>query len=161
MSNNIDKNNETRCINIKIVPSIKYNIQDLHLPTKKSEQAAAYDLFLPSEVYLEPNEHWKIVGLGFHTEFCKGFEAVIFERSSIITNMKLRVFHGTIDSDYRGEWKLVISNIDTKPKLLPKHFRIAQVKFQPTWDQNYTIVNNLSQLTHTQRGEGGFGSTNV
>lgn len=134
---------------------------DLQLPEKSSLGAAAYDLRLPEDLFLDPMERWKSVPLGFHTEFPAGFEAFIVERSSIATEKNVQVFHGTIDSDFRGEWKLRVTNMNPCKIFFPKHSKIAQVKFYPVLKHCYHVCSNTSELEPSERANGGFGSTGL
>ena len=141
------------------------------IPFKKHTEDACYDLVATS-VNIE--ENYIVYGLGFKTEIPPGWEAVIRPRSSI-RDMALVLCNSpaTIDSNYRGEWKLcfkiVIPNILTamedqdeegKSSLNLEVYevgeRIAQVTLkrveEVTWEEG-TVTDN------TERGDGGFGST--
>lgn len=135
------------------------------MPKKATEDAVCYDVFA-SEI--ENNEIGKYtVRLGFSTEIPKGWKGVIVPRSSQSkTFLTMLNSPGQVDSDYRGEWMIKLTNI---PKL--NHYeddfcltqipfkvgdRVAQIYFEEVTDVEFEQVEELSD---TERGEGGFGST--
>jgi len=136
-------------------------MSDLKVPDRGTKEAAGYDLILPDTIQLGPLEKRKWVPLGFHTEFPAVFEAFIVQRSSVYSKYGIEVFQGTIDSDYRGEWKLCLSNLDNAVKILSAGTKIAQVKFYPVLRQNYRLVPAVEQLLPSSRGTGGIGSTGL
>jgi dUTP pyrophosphatase len=128
------------------------------LPYKGSLNAACYDVYAHSIKVERPNKI--VVGLGFSTEIPPGFKGVIVPRSSIAkTNWFLANSIGVIDSDYRGEWMMVLKTLESVVyDALPFAIndRCAQIYFEKVNDVEFEEVD---ELTDTIRGEGGFGST--
>jgi dUTP pyrophosphatase len=128
------------------------------LPYKGSLNAACYDVYAHSVKVQRPNKI--VVGLGFSTEIPPGFKGVIVPRSSIAkTNWFLANSIGVIDSDYRGEWMMVLKTLESVVyDALPFAIndRCAQIYFEKVNDVEFEEVD---ELTDTIRGEGGFGST--
>lgn len=135
---------------------------ELKLPQKATEGAAGYDIFLPRDELLDPEQE-KMIGIGWHMSFDPQWRAEIKSRSSSRTKLKLSIFEGLIDSDYLGEVKLVVKNMDQKPIFLRKGMRIAQFIFtkNPSNEQ-FVQVQDFSALLldrNKKMGKSGFGST--
>ena len=133
------------------------------MPKKNSEQAAAFDLYIPEGIQPErvPIYRGQVfsIPLGFSTEIPEGYYGQIQIRSSlgkkglIIPNAP-----GIVDSDYRGEWKMMLWNLLSEPYVLIGGDRVAQVIFLPCPNFTWKEVEP-EKLTKTRRGYGGFGST--
>jgi dUTP pyrophosphatase len=144
---------------------IKFNKMqsDVKLPIKGSSHAACFDVYAHSITYNEKDPRKRIVGLGFATEIPKGYRGVIVPRSNLskhywILNNSI----GIIDSDYRGEWKAVFTNITDNAWLYPFPYeigeRIAQIYFEEILDIEFEETDDLEE---SDRGTGGFGSTGI
>jgi dUTP pyrophosphatase len=142
--------------------SLRINFKKLNeqakLPTKGSLHAACFDVYAASVKVERPNK--MIVGLGFSTEIPKGYKGIIVPRSGISKhNWVLANSIGVIDADYRGEWMAVFrclgDMIDT-PLPFGVGDRCAQIYFEKILDVTFIETEELS---NTERGEGGFGST--
>lgn len=102
-----------------------------------------------------------IVPTGIYLEIPNGYECQVRSRSGLAANQGVTVLNapGTIDSDYRGEVKVILINMSDEPFQINDGDRIAQLVFQKVehveWDDTYKTV------TTTQRGAGGFGSTGI
>lgn len=115
------------------------------------------DIYLQEDVTLNPEEPTKIK-LGFATEIPSGHIAMLVPRSSAgaIHGIHLRNTVGVIDEDYRGEW-IAWTTIDgNEPKTFHRGERLFQALLVPITKSRVTVVKQLSE---TERGEGGFGST--
>lgn len=142
--------------------SLKINFKKLNehakLPTKGSLDAACFDVYAASIKIERPNK--MIVGLGFATEIPKGYKGILVPRSSISkTNWVLANSIGVIDADYRGEWMAIfkcLGEMVYEPLPFGVDDRCAQIYFEKILDAEFIEVEELSD---TQRGEGGFGST--
>ena len=141
-------------------PKIRFNKKDSQskLPVKGSLDAACYDVFAHSIIFERPDK--MIVGLGFSTEIPSGYKGVIAPRSSISkTNWILCNSIGIIDADYRGEWKMVFKCLG---EMIYQHLpfgvgeRCGQMYIEPV--QGF-YMEEVDELSETERGEGGFGST--
>ncbi len=129
------------------------------LPTYGSAFAAGADLYacLDAPVTIEPGEIcW--VPTGIALEVPVGCAGLIYARSSMGTKRGLAPANkvGVVDSDYRGEIKVVLLNHSKQPQILAPGERIAQFVITPVLTPVYEEVQDL---TDTDRGVGGFGST--
>lgn len=130
------------------------------LPQYSSEQAAGADLiaFIPEGICTILPRKRKLVSTGMYMEIPKGYEAQIRPRSGLALKHGITVLNspGTIDSDYRGEIKVILINTDDIPFIVNDGDRIAQIVITPIIKVTWNLV---AQLETTQRAEGGFGST--
>lgn len=136
-------------------------VQKLHsaliMPTKGSEQAGAFDIYMPEAgitVGLSPT----MVGLGFAAEVPAGYVALILPRSSTGAKFGVELNNtcGVIDSDYRGEWKVTVRTKDGQPYSWESGDRLFQFLLVPVLNVTLELVEELSD---TERGTGGFGSS--
>lgn len=129
------------------------------LPTYGSSEAAGADLYacLDEAVAIQPGEvFW--VPTGIALEVPKGCAGLIYARSSMGAKRGLAPANkvGVIDSDYRGEIRVVLLNHSKEPQTVAPGERIAQFVITPVLTPQYEEVETLSD---TDRGTGGFGST--
>lgn len=129
------------------------------LPTYGSCEAAGADLYacLEQAVTIEPGEiFW--VPTGIALEVPKGCAGLVYARSSMGAKRGLAPANkvGVIDSDYRGEIRVVLLNHSKQPQILEPGERVAQFVITPVLQPMYEEVE---ELTDTDRGAGGFGST--
>lgn len=128
------------------------------LPTQGSEFAAGMDLYTCEDVTLGPNEY-AMVGTGWQMEIPTGWFGAMYPRSGMSTKqgIVLRNTVGIIDSDYRGEVKIPLWNISDKEVKIEAGTRVAQLIIQPFFLGG--VPTEVTNLSDTERGEGGFGST--
>lgn len=128
------------------------------LPTKGSLDAACFDVYAASVKIERPNK--MIVGLGFATEIPKGYKGILAPRSGISkTDWILGSSIGIIDADYRGEWIAMfkcLGEMIYQPLPFGVGDRCAQIYFEKVLDAEFVETEELSS---TERGAGGFGST--
>ena len=129
------------------------------LPTYGSAEAAGADLYacLEEAVTIQPGEvYW--VPTGIALEVPKGCAGLVYARSSLGAKRGLAPANkvGVVDSDYRGEVKVVLLNHSKQPQTLEPGERVAQFVITPVLTPAYEEVE---ELTDTSRGAGGFGST--
>ena len=129
------------------------------LPTYGSAEAAGADLYacLDAPVTVAPGEiFW--VPTGIALEVPKGCAGLIYARSSMGTKRGLAPANkvGVIDSDYRGEVRVVLLNHSKQEQTIVPGERVAQLIITPVLTPAY---EEAEELTDTQRGVGGFGST--
>lgn len=129
------------------------------LPTYGSAEAAGADLYacLDETVTIQPGEiFW--VPTGIALEVPKGCAGLVYARSSMGAKRGLAPANkvGVIDSDYRGEIRVVLLNHSKQPQILEPGERVAQFIITPVLTPAYEEV---ADLTDTGRGAGGFGST--
>lgn len=135
------------------------NATDLNLPFYATEQSAGMDLAAAIEtpVIIGPSET-AIVPTGIAIALPAGYEAQIRPRSGLAAKSSITVTNapGTIDADYRGEIKVILTNLGKESFTIGRGMRIAQMVIaqyeQVTWDE-------VADLDETERGAGGFGST--
>lgn len=134
---------------------------DLPLPSYQSEHAAGLDLLaaLPAgaPLTLAPGAR-ALVPTGLALALPPGYEAQVRPRSGLAVKSGLTVLNspGTIDSDYRGEVKVLLINLGDTPVVLERGMRIAQMVVAPV--QRIALAE-IGSLEPTSRGSGGFGST--
>lgn len=141
-------------MNIKV----KKLYESVVLPEYKTSGAAAFDFESMIDIIINPNET-KIIPTGLAFEIPDGYELQVRPRSGLSAKTKLRVSNspGTIDSDYRGEVCIILDNISSQDSYtINKGERIAQGVISKVEKITFEEVENLSE---TERGEGGFGST--
>ena len=99
-----------------------------------------------------------IIGTGIYISLPKGYEAQIRSRSGLSAKNNVIVLNspGTIDADYRGEIKIILSNLSHRPFHIKKGDRIAQMIIAPYERVSWKDVDSLDK---TKRGSGGLGST--
>lgn len=128
-------------------------------PTRGSEHAAGYDMYadVKEDVQIKPQETVKI-GTGLAMEIPDGYFGAIFARSGLAAKEGLRPANcvGVCDSDYRGEYIVAIHNDSEETRTITAGERIAQLVVMPYLPVTF---DEVAELTDTNRGEGGFGST--
>ena len=191
MANNysidIDCNLNTNFTGIKLDLKIQRLTDTAKLPTKAHPEDACFDIYadIPNEEYkyrketsnlfggfsmFEVEEHGQGVAIkphqtvliptGFATEIPHGFWGAIFARSGLASKQGLRPAQGVpvIDESYRGQWMIPLYNQSNEVQIIHHGDRICQFMLLPYFDTTITEVDNLSE---TDRGEGGFGSSGV
>jgi dUTP pyrophosphatase len=131
---------------------------DLPLPSRATPHAAGYDVrSAEEEVVLEPGEI-RLVATGLALELPTGIECQVRPRSGLALKhgVTLPNSPGTIDPDYRGELKVILQNLGREPVMLARGERIAQLVFCRF---EAPEVVEVLEVSGTQRGVGGFGST--
>ncbi len=127
------------------------------LPSRKRAGDAGIDLYSVEEVFLNPGE-WKAVPTGVAVEIPEGYFGLIKDRSGLALKHAVHCLAGVVDENYRGEIKVVLINLGDKPVRLEKRSRVAQMVLVPYLK---TQVVEVEELSHTERGQQGFGSTGL
>ena len=135
-------------------------VSDLaRIPTRGSEKSAGYDLYaaLDQPVIIEPHKTVKI-DTGLQFESPDGYFAAIYARSGIAAKEGLRPANctGVCDSDYRGNYIVALHNDSDTARTVEPGERIAQMIVMPYLSVSF---EESQELSGTDRGEGGFGST--
>ena len=142
----------TKVLIKKLDPSVE-------LPAYKTNGASGMDLmaFIKEPINLKPHTSF-LVPTGISVAFPSEFEIQIRPRSGLAAKNNISVLNtpGTIDSDYRGEIKVILYNHGDKDFLINNKDRIAQMILTPVIKMKLEETNDLPE---TVRGEGGFGST--
>lgn len=135
--------------------------KDLPLPCYMTNGAAGMDLYacVDEEVIIEPMKI-KLIPTGISMLIPEGYEAQIRPRSGLALKHGISLVNtpGTIDSDYRGEIKIIMINFGDKPFLVKRGDRIAQMVINKIETPEIIETDNL---TETERGKDGFGSTGL
>lgn len=129
------------------------------LPTRGSAGAAGYDLY--ADDYYTILDHTNtLIHTGISVEIPEGYFGAIYARSGLATKQGLRPANcvGVVDQDYRGEILVSLFNDAGAPKSIEKGERIAQLVIQPYLNVE---IEDADDLSDTERGAGGFGSTGV
>jgi dUTP pyrophosphatase len=135
--------------------------EGLQLPSYKSEDAAGMDLMaalaVNDEVVLAPGA-WALIPTGLAIELPKGFEAQIRPRSGLALHDGVTVLNSpaTVDADYRGEIGVILINFGSKPFVVRRGARIAQLVVCSV--ERVALISS-ERLTSSVRGSKGFGST--
>lgn len=133
--------------------------KDLPLPAYQSELAAGLDLLAAVDAPLDlaPGER-TLVPTGLSMSLPAGFEAQVRPRSGLAAKHGVTVLNtpGTIDADYRGEVKVILINLGQESFQISRGERIAQMVIAPVLQAQ---IRQVDQLSETDRGSGGFGST--
>ena len=132
---------------------------EVELPAYKTKGASGMDLmaFIKEPVTLKPQRSC-LIPTGISVAFQDDYEIQIRPRSGLAAKNSISVLNtpGTIDSDYRGEIKVILYNHGNSDFLINNKDRIAQMVLTPVIKMNLEETDNLPE---TIRGEGGFGST--
>jgi dUTP pyrophosphatase len=129
----------------------------LPLPAYATKGAAGMDVVSAEDVTLAPGAR-HAVATGLAMAIPQGYEIQVRPRSGLALKHGISVPNtpGTIDSDYRGELKVILINLGSQPFVIARGDRVAQLVLAPVvqagWDE-------VAQLDATERGAGGFGST--
>ena len=135
------------------------DIEDFELPKYQSKEASGVDLCasIKSDITIPPWEK-EIIACGISVSMPIGMEAQVRPRSGLAFKHGITVLNtpGTIDSDYRGEIKVILINLSKEKFIVRPLERIAQMVFSNVTKVEFKEVDNLDE---TNRGQGGFGST--
>ena len=145
---------------MKLRVKIKKLSENAIIPQYQTNGAAGFDFHAIEDMEIDPRKT-VLVKTGLSMEIPEGYELQVRPRSGMSLKTKMRVANspGTIDSDYRGEICIIMENIGllgSLPFQIKKGDRIAQGVLCPV----YQAVFIEDELNETERGEGGFGSTN-
>lgn len=138
-------------MNIKIRKTNLYSKS----PSYAHKGDAGLDLFSAVDINIKP-KHRTAVPTGIEMEIPEGYAGLIWDKSGMALQDGIKTMAGVVDSTYRGEIKVVIVNLSSKIIKIKNGDKVAQILVQPITTAN--IIDSDS-LTHTKRGEKGFGST--
>lgn len=135
--------------------------EDLPTPKFMTSGAVGMDLFaaIDQDITIKPFERHK-VPIGICIELPKGYEAQIRPRSGLAANYGITLLNspGTVDWDYRGEINIILINFGTEDFIIKKGDRIAQMVINKI---ETPIIELVEEISESQRGTGGFGSTGL
>jgi dUTP pyrophosphatase len=141
------------------ITRVTQSAADIPLPAYATEGSAGMDICaaVESEVVLEPGQT-ALIPSGFAIALPQGYEAQVRPRSGLAIKHQVGILNapGTIDSDYRGEVKVILTNFGAKNFVVRRGDRIAQMVIaryeRARWEER-------DELDQTGRGSGGFGHT--
>lgn len=138
---------------VKVLP----HGEGLELPAYATDGAAGMDVVSAEDVTLAPGAR-HAVATGLSVAIPAGFEIQVRPRSGLALKHGISVPNapGTVDSDYRGELKVILINLGAEPFSILRGDRVAQLVLAPVTRASWLTVDELED---TARGEGGFGST--
>lgn len=133
------------------------NGDGLPLPAYATAGAAGMDVVAAEDLTLAPGAR-HAVATGFAIAIPDGYEVQVRPRSGLALNHGVTCLNtpGTIDSDYRGEVKVILANLGNEPFEVKRGQRIAQLVAAPVL---HAVLGEVATLDETVRGAGGFGST--
>lgn len=135
--------------------------EGIELPSYATPHSAGLDLraAVDEPVVLKPMER-ALIPTGFIFEIPEGYEGQVRPRSGLAIKKGITVLNspGTIDSDYRGEVKVILINLGQEEVVIERGERIAQLIIAPV---SRVELVEVEEVSATARGEGGFGSTGV
>ena len=138
---------------------IKKLSSNVKLPSYKTSGASGMDLmaYIKSPITIKPKTS-ELISTGLSVAFSEEYEIQIRPRSGLAAKNNISVLNtpGTIDSDYRGELKVIIYNHGSQDFIVNNNDRIAQMILTPVIKMELQETNELPESV---RGEGGFGST--
>ena len=133
--------------------------KNVKLPTYKTSGSSGMDLmaYIKNKITIKPGKT-VIVPTGIAVAIPRNYEIQIRPRSGLAAKKNISVLNtpGTIDSDYRGEIKIILINLSKKLFVVKSGDRIAQMILCPVVKGK---LKEVKKLPHTTRGKGGFGST--
>lgn len=140
-------------------PTVKIKVKklnnDAQLPKKAYPESAGFDITASVKTIVS-GLSTAAIPTGLAMEIPEGYFVQIKDRSGLALDEKTFVKAGTIDSDYRGEVKIILGNAGDFPVTIEKGQRVAQFTVEKVTDAEIVEVDKLSE---TKRGEGGLGST--
>jgi len=135
---------------------VKLNYKDAIKPSRGSDEAAGYDLYVYESGLLMPNET-RLFDTGISIRVPEGTYGRIAPRSSV-SKRSILVNAGVIDRDYTGPVKVMLHNLSNDNFVIEKGNRIAQLILEKISTPEVELVDELDD---TERGDGGFGSTGI
>ena len=146
----------------KVIVRVQKITEGARLPVYGSSQAAGADLCacLGNDTLVIDPHKWAMVPTGIAIALPVGFEAQVRPRSGLAAKKGITVLNspGTVDSDYRGEVRVILINHSDEPFVIKDGDRIAQMVIARHESACFEVVETLDE---TERGAGGFGSTGV
>lgn len=140
-------------VNIKI----KKLYPEATMPEYAHPGDAAFDVFALKDTIV-PQRGRAIISTGIAMEFPAGYVALVWDKSGPPAKFGLTTMAGVIDSSYRGEVKIIMYNTEAQDYTFHAGDKVAQILIQSV---ERATITEVSQLSDTARGTGGFGSTGI
>lgn len=159
---NLTKQHHNHIFHIQPSKMFKVLLTNLNatFPKRADIGAAGYDLSSVDKVCIEPGTQ-AIVDTGLVLEFPSDCYVRVAPRSGLAAKHAIDVMAGVIDSTYRGNVKVILHNHGTESFMVNVGDRIAQMIFEKIYTPDLQQVQEMTELTTSDRGQGGFGSTGV
>ena len=141
---------DSRTVTVKLL-----SVPEDLMPLNNTPESAGIDLKSSVDIVLPPNSN-TLVSTGLVMEIPTGYRGDIRSRSGLASKHNLHVGAGVIDSPYRGEIKVLLLNLSNKEYSIKRGDRIAQLIICHSFKVHLEVA---TELTETERGEGGFGSS--
>ena len=146
---------------LDVLLEILEHASDLPIPSRATSGSSGVDLTaaVDSDIVVMPGKT-ELVPTGLKVSIPRGYEWQIRPRSGNALKYGITVLNspGTIDSDYRGEVKVILANLSEKPFTIQRGDRIAQAVLAPVIHPRFRVVESVPE---TLRGEGGFGHSGM
>lgn len=146
-------------LNSQVIVKVRRLISEAKLPRYEHPGDSGADLVAVADYTLQPMQ-WFAVPTGISAEVPMGFELQIRPKSGLALKHGVTVLNtpGTVDAGYRGEIKVILINLGSEPFHISRGQKIAQLVVAPiAWAQ----FEEVDELTESQRGSSGFGSTGI
>lgn len=140
---------------MSLVLKIKKLRPDAVLPTYAHPGDAGLDIYACDQVTIAPGER-VMMPTGISMEIPEGYVGLVWDKSGVAMKGGLKNLGGVIDSGYRGEFTLGLVNLSKETYVFEKGHKVAQMIIQK---KENVVVEEVSELSDTSRGQGGFGST--
>lgn len=141
--------------------TIKYSKLSEHAtePSQKRITDAGFDLYTSEAVVLgkfQSSTATQAVPTGIAFDIPEGMEGSVRPRSGLSLQGNMMVWYGTVDEEYTGEVKVIVTNLTTEPLMIPRGFKIAQIVFS---ERPYAEMVEVDKVEEKDRGDKGFGSS--
>lgn len=140
---------------MNVTLKIKRLIKEATLPSYAHAGDAAFDLYAREKITIAPGERVSIP-TGIAMEIPDGCVGLIWDKSGLSHKYGLKTLGGVIDASYRGEVFVGMTNLSAAAYTFEKNDKIAQMIIQA---REHVVIEENEELSTTERGEGGFGST--
>ncbi len=134
---------------------IKKIHQDAIIPKYSHKGDAGMDIYSIEDIILESGQR-KMIKTGISMEIPEGYVALVWDKSGLAGKKGIKTMAGVIDCHYRGEYTIVLLNTSKEKYEIKKGDKICQILIQKVESPE---IEQVSELSETKRGEGGFGST--
>ena len=127
------------------------------MPTRAYPQDAGLDLYAAEEMMIMPGSQ-STIGTGLRIAVPEGYAGFVWDKSGLAAKSRLKTMGGVLDSNYRGELKVILANLGHAPYQVRTGEKIAQLVVKPV--ALFPVVEEKIE-DETERGGGGFGSTGL
>jgi dUTP pyrophosphatase len=133
---------------------IKKLYTDSKLPTRAHHDDAGTDIYAQGDHVIEPHKTI-VIPTGVAMELEKGYVSLVWDKSSV-GSKGIKTLGGVIDAGYRGEYKIIVHNLNNEVYMFKHGDKVAQILIQKI---EFPEIEEVEELSDSKRGTGGFGST--